>query len=168
MFGALADLCKLELVDAIPENVVQGKSVGALEGRAGTQAGAEGDVAREHGVESLHLAAALDRFAAHAENVARPLLFGLVRLFETEFHVLVIIKGIRPDLLGAVHLDLGHDPAVDGTREHIAAVIVGMLADEVDAAGGSIKVSSFPEQGLELFLDSFFHIGVVFSVSLQR
>ena len=126
--------------------------------RAGAQAGAQGHVARKHGVEALDLAAALDRLAAHAEDVAGPLLAGRILFLEAEFHELVEVDGIGPDLLGAVDLDLGHDAAVDGAGEHVTAVVVGVLADEVDTAGGGVQVAGFAEEGLELFLDFRFHI----------
>jgi hypothetical protein len=43
-----------------------------------------------------------------------------------------------------------------------------MFADEVDPAGGRVEVAGLAEEDLKLFLDSFFHIGILFSVDLQR
>ena len=168
VLGALADSRELELVDTIVKNVVQGEGEGALEGGAGTQAGAQGHVAREHGVEALHLAAALDGLAADAENVARPLLLGLVLLLEAELHVFVVIEGVGPHFRGAVDLDRGHDAAIDGAREDVAAVIIRMFADQVDASRGGIYVTFGAEQGLEFFLDFGFHIVIVLVLYLSN
>ena len=59
-------------------------------------------------------------------------------------------------LIGTVGLDFGHYHLVDGTGEHEASVIVGMLTDEVDAACRSIECSICAETFLKRGMDFFF------------
>ena len=168
VLGHLADPGQFELVDAVAENLVQGKGVGALEGRAGTEAGAQGDISGKHGIEAFHLSAPLDHLAANAEDIAGPGLFGLVLLVQAELHELVLVQGEGLHLRGPIDLDGGHDAAVDGAGEDISPVVVRVFADEVDPAGGSVQIAFFAEENLEFLLDSFFHMDIPFSVDLQR
>ena len=63
-----------------------------FQGCGGAEASTEGDVACEDGVESFHLAAALDGLAADAEDVAGPLLFRSIFLIEAEFRLGVVVE----------------------------------------------------------------------------
>ena len=161
MLCALAYLGELELVDAVAEEFVDGESEGALEGCRGRKAGAERDVTCEHGVEAFHLATPLEGLAAHSEDISCPGLDGGILLFETEFHKLVIVKGIGTDFLLSVEPYLCEDSAVDGAGEHIAAVVVGVFADEVDAAGRCEEAAVSAVKCPEFFLDLGFHCCMV-------
>ena len=133
MLRRLADLGEFEFVDAVLEKIIQGKGKRALEGCGRRKPGAEGNVSGKDGVESGHLAAPFDGLAANAEDVAGPCLVRFVFFVETEFDILVIVERIGFYLVCAV--DCSDDSLVDRAREDIAAVVVGMFADEVDAAG---------------------------------
>ena len=53
--------------------------------------------------------------------------------------LLVEIERVQVDGIGAVGTDIGHDHLVDSAGEHEATVVVGVLSDEVDTAGRSVK-----------------------------
>ena len=63
--------------------------------------------------------------------------------------------------MGAVEFDLGDDAFVDGSGEHVSAVIVGVFAYEVDAPCGRELGAALSEEGNELFVDFVFHFMVV-------
>ena len=139
-----------------PSPPLNGKA--AFQGGGRAEAGTKGNVSGKHGVEAFHLAAALDGFAADAEDISCPGLFRGILFLQTKLTKLVVVQ--REDLyLGrAVYLDCGHDSAVYCAGEHISAVIVCVLAYEVDAACRCIKDTFLSEEGLEFFLDFLFHI----------
>ena len=157
MLGALAYLGEFELVDSVVEEFVEGECEGAFQGCGGAEACAEGNVTCEDGVESFHLAAALDGFPADAEDVAGPLLVRLVLFLEAELHVFVIVEREGAHLGRAVDLHFRHDTAVDGAGEHVTAVVVGVLTDQVDPAGRCEHRPFGTEQSLEFFLDLRLH-----------
>ena len=158
VLGALADLGEFELVDGpAVEQVIDGESEGALKGGRRREACAERHVAGKNGIEAFNLAATLDGFAAHAEDVASPESFRLVRLFKSEFGIFVEVQGVSPDLIGSVRLDFSHYALVDGSREDVASVVVGVLADEVDTSGGSIDRCALPEERDKFFVNSVLH-----------
>ena len=162
MFGGLAYACQLELVYLIiVEQVVEGEGEAALEGCRRAEAGAEGNVAGKDGVEAFDTSAAFDDFAADAKDVACPLCLGGVLLGQAELGAVVHVGRVEAHAVGAVGAYVGHDDFVDGAGEDEAAVVVGVLADEVDAAGrgveGAFAAKFFFKKGFEFI----FHGGGV-------
>ena len=157
MLGALADLGEFELVDAVGEEFVQGEGEGALEGCRRAEAGTEGDISRKYGVESFYLTAALDGLAADTEDVSGPLLLGSILLVEPELGLGVIVEAVGAYLAGAVEFDLGNYAFVDGAGEYIAAVIIRVLAYEVDSACRGELGAALSEEGDELFVNLVLH-----------
>ena len=153
----LAYLCKFELVYTVLVDVLDGKCKCALKSRRRRQSGSEGNVSRKHGVESGHLAALLDGLAADSEDVAGPGLGRLVLLIEAELHLFVIVKGESSHPVGPVDFDFRYDAAVDGSGEDISSVVVGVLTDKVDTAGGSVLDTAFTEKVFEFLVDSGSH-----------
>ena len=141
----------------IPEGV---KTIGenAFQRCRGAEAGAQGNVARKDGVEAVHLAAALEDFAADAEDVPGPLLGRDVVIGEAELHIFIDVDGENLHDILAVGFDGRHDAKIDGSGEHVTAIVVRMFANEVDSAGRRIQLGSFTKERLELFKDFFFHI----------
>ena len=158
VLGALSDLRQFKLVDVVAERIVQGKGEAALEGGGRRKTRAEGNVTRKNGIESLHGTAALDRLAAHAEDVAGPRLCGLVLLVQAKDGFLVVIEGESAHLVRSIEFERRHNTFVDGAGEHIAAVIVGMFADKVDTARRCIQRCARPVEGFEFFQNFCFHI----------
>lgn len=163
MLGRLADLSQLEFVDRVfVKEIVEGECEAAFESGARAEACAEGDVACEDGVEVLHLAAALDDFAADSEHISRPALARGILLAETELGVVVDVDREDAHFVGAVGADVGHDHFVDGAGEHEAPVVIGVLADQVDAAGRCIErafaAEFFIEDLFNLFSHFVFHV----------
>ncbi len=156
VLGALADTGKLELVDAVAvEHIVDSESKAGFECGRRAEAGAKRHVAGKHGVEALNLAAALKHLAAHAEYIARPRLRRCVALGEAKLGVIIYIYRKDTNFLAAVGADLGHYHLVDSAGEHEAAVIVGMLAYEVDTSGRGIHSAVTSEASLESFVYFF-------------
>ncbi len=132
---ALTDTGQLHAVELIVvEQIVERKCKAALQSSRRRQAGTQRHIAGEHGVEALHLAAALDDLAAHAEHVARPLLLGSVLLVQTEFSRRVKVDRIQLHAVCAVGAYLGHDSLVNGAREYESTVVIGVLADEIETS----------------------------------
>ena len=154
MLRALADPGQLELVDVVLEELVEREREAALERRGRGQAGPQGDVAREDGIEALHPAAALEDLAADAEDIAGPGFRGLVLFVQAEGGGGVVIDGMKVDAGAAVGLDLGDDAFVDGAGEDVAAVVVGVLTDEVDPAGCGEHRAAVAVGREETFVDS--------------
>ena len=157
VLGGLADLGELELVDTVTVQLVDGKGKSALKGGRRGEARAERDVAGEDRVEAGDLAAALGRLAAYAENIAGPSLLGFVFLLESKLYELVIVEGIRLDLVRPVERYLRHDAFVNGSGEYISSVIVSMFTDKIDASCRCEHFSVAPVKGAEFLLDSLFH-----------
>ena len=160
VFRGLADLGQLELVDTVVEQVVQGKSESAFQGCRRGEAGAQRDVTRENRAETMHLATALDHLPAHPEQIAGPALVGLVFLVQAKFAILVMMHRICLDLLRSVHHDFRHNTLIDGSREHIATIVVRVLANQIHASGRCENGTVLSEQGPEFFLDFFFHFHI--------
>ena len=163
VLGALAYLCQFELVDAVLEEFVDGKGEAAFEGCGGRKARSQGDIACENAVETLDGSAALRGFAADAEYVPCPLLIGFIFLGQSENGFLVIVEGIGPDGILAIRLDFRNYAFVDGPRENITAVVVGMFPNQVDTAGGRENPAAFSVELGEFLVYPFLHgIGVLF------
>ena len=157
MLCALAYLGKFELVDIVVEQFVEGEGEAALEGGRRRKACTQRNVACEHGVEALHGAAALDGFAADAKDVAGPLLFGLVFLAKAEDGLVFVVQAVHVDSVLAVGFDFRDYAFVDGAGEHVAAVVVGVLADEVDAPCGCEYSAAFSEKFDKFGMDFLLH-----------
>ena len=92
VLGALANAGKVEAAEAVAVKVVDCKGEAAFKCCRRTEAGAKGYVAGKNGVETGHLAAALDGLAAHAEDVAGPGLRRLVGLFQAKLGAGVVVE----------------------------------------------------------------------------
>ena len=119
--------------------------------------GSEGNIPRESAVESLDLAAALENLAANSEYVTGPVLLGLILLSKAELDIFVVVDRECLDFVSSIGLDLDHDTAVDGSREHVAAIIVGMLTNKVDSSGGGEHLTFSLVQGFKFLPDFGFH-----------
>ena len=159
MLRALTDLGQLELVDPVGIELIDRERERALKGCGRRKAGAQRHIAGKDRVESGHLAAALDRLPADAEDIAGPLLRRLILFVQAELRVLIVVQREGTDLIGAVEADFRHNALVNGTRENIATVIIGMLTDQVDATRGSKESSLAAEALLEFCCNFFFHDG---------
>ena len=157
---ALANLSQLELLYSVAVDLIDGIGKYAFQGCRGAEAGAQRNVTGKHGIESLHLAAPLEGFPAHAKHVAGPGLFGFVLFLEAELHHFVKINGIDFYFVRSIGLDSRHDAKINGAGEHIAAIVVRMLTNQVDAPAGHIKGSFLTKKALEFFLDLCFHNGL--------
>ncbi len=158
VLGALAYLGELEFVDGVAvEEVVECEGEARLQGCRRAEACAVGHIAGEGGVEAVHLAAALLNLAAHAEDVAGPGGLGSVLLAEAELAVSVVeIDADEAHFVGAVGLDFGHYHLVDGAGKYEAAVVVGVFANEVDAACRGVKFAFGGETLLKRGVHFFF------------
>ena len=158
MLRGLSDLGELKFVDLVAiEEVVEGECETRLKSCGRAEARSERHVAREDSVKALYVASALLDFAAYTEDVACPRFFRGIFLLEAELHIFVDIDGEDSDFLKPVGTDHGHDDLVDSTREYEPAVVVGVLADEVDSSCGSIDVAFSAETVGEDFLKIFLH-----------
>ena len=79
--------------------------------------------------------------AAYAEYIACPALRGCILLAESELGIVVEIDRDGPYAVGAVGAYLGHHALVYGAGEDEASVVVGVLADKVDAAGRGVELA---------------------------
>ena len=158
MFRALADLSQLELVDVVPEQLVDSESERALKRGGRRKAGAKGNISGENAVETLDFATSFDGLPADTEDVTSPLLFRLVLFFEAKLGTLVIVNRESPDFVCPVGLDLCHYTAINCSREHITTVVVGVLTDKIDSSGRGKNLTLGLVQGLEFFPDSGFHV----------
>ena len=135
VLGRLTDAGEFEFVYfVVVEEVVERECKYAFERSRRRKACAKRYIAREDGVKPFDCASAFDDLTAHTEYIAGPLLFGGVFFVEAEFDIIVDIDRKYPDLVSAVGLDLGHDAFVDSSGENKSAVVVGVLAYEVDSA----------------------------------
>jgi len=103
--------------------------------------------------EAFRFAAALDYFAAYAEDIAGPRLLGSVGFVEAEFGVVVDVDRVYAHFFGAVCAYFCHNYLVDSAGEHEAAVIVGVFADEIDASGRRVYGAVAAEAALEYAVD---------------
>ena len=129
VLGPLAEDGQAFAVDSQPEERVEGERRSGLDGRRGGQPRAERHVAREGGLKRANLVVLLPHRPDHAARVIRP---GVV--FSPQLARLVEIRGVEAPFSGAYRHG---DAAVDGAGEHEAAVVVGVLADQVYAAWGA-------------------------------
>ena len=157
VLGGLPDFRQLELVDTEVEQLVQGERVGALQRGGGGHARPEGHVAREYGVEAAWLAAALAYLAAYAEDVARPAGRGGFLLGQPELGVIVEVECEGAYLVRPVGLDFRDHALVHGAGEDEAAVVVRVLANQVDTAGRGVKDALAMKQLVEFLFDFLFH-----------
>ncbi len=139
VLGHLADLRKLSLREFQLEDRIQGGADARFEGCRRGHAGAQGHVAAEHGVEAAHGCAALAHLFDHAIEIRGPLLFRLRAADAEEQRRIVMVDGNQVNHLGTIGADGHRDGFVHGARQHEAAVIVGMFADDVDTARGREK-----------------------------
>ena len=123
------------------EQFVEGEGEAAFQCRRGAHAGAQGYVAAIDGIEALDLHAGGHQLAHYAVDVAEVHGLGPLRVVDAEGTGHVHVDGIEVDGRGVVWTYGGRDAHVDGAGEDEAAVIVGVLADEVDAAGGGKELA---------------------------
>ena len=161
MLCGLADLGKVELVDLVVEQVVDGISECAFKSRGRRQSGSERNVSGEDSVKALYLSATLHGFPAHTEDVAGPLLLRLVLLVESELDIFIIVKRESLYFLRSVQLDLSHDSAINGSRENVTTVVVSVFTDKIDAASRSEHFAFSAEESLEFLSDSCFHFHIM-------
>ncbi len=135
VFGRLAYARQLEAVDAQREELVECIGERRFERCRRRHAGAQRHIARECRIETGDAAAAFLYLAAYAEYIACPALRGRILLAESELGIVVEIDRHGPYAVGAVGAYLGHHALVYGAGEDEASVVVGVLADKVDAAG---------------------------------
>ena len=90
----------------------------------------------------------------------RPAFGRLVLLAQPEFRAFAQVERKGPHAVRAVGTDRRDDPLVDGSREDKSPVVVGMLADEVDAPGRGEEHGSFTEELREFAAYSLFHVRV--------
>ena len=137
VLGRLADASQSEAVDTQLIEVVESKCKGALQGSRRTHTCTQGHVATEHGVETTNGVAPLLNLAAHAKEVASPLCGGFVLLVQTKFAALAEVQCIGLNFVGAIEADGSNNTFVNCAGEYEATIVVGVLANEVDAAGRS-------------------------------
>ena len=172
VLGGLAYLGERELVYFVfAEEVVECEGESAFEGSRGRHASTEGHVAGKGGVETLNVYAELHHFAANAVDEAEVGGRGAFVVVERELHVVLEVDGVGAYLAGAVGLDFSNHALLNGAGEHETAVVVGVFADEVDAAGRGIyrscaAVKVFDETASYVF-DSQFHRYSVLEVSYK-
>ena len=164
----LAYLGKLEQVEAVAENIVQGEGEGAFESRGGGKARSQRNVSAEYGAEAFDLAAPLEHLPAHAEYVFGPLLRGRILFVQAEFCILVEVYGEHFYLVCSVGGDSGHYALVNGAWKHVSAVVVCMFTYQVYTAGGRIHVAVLAEQHLEFLLNLLFHQSARYFLIGQR
>ena len=158
VLGRLTDAGQLEAVDATPKEVVQGKGEGRLQRSRRRHARTQGDITREDGIETANRVATLLHLACYTEDVVRPRSRRLVLLFEAELGTLIEVERHDPNLVGSVRADGRHDSFIDSSREDVAAIIIGMFANEVNTAGRGEERSSRTERSFESAADLFLHL----------
>ena len=138
VLGGLPDAGQLELVDAEVQQVVECKGESALQGCRRRHSRANRHIAVKHGVEAFELVTPLNDLAAHAENIVGPMLVRMVFLIHAKLAVLFLVDGVGANFVRPVELDDSMDALVDGAGENIAAVVVGVFANQVDAPRRSV------------------------------
>ena len=106
-------------------------------------------VAADNSVESLHPAATRGNFTADSVNVARPLLAGQFFLFEGKLRHLLILERIETDGPASGRPYSHINGLVDCARKHESAIVIGMFANEVDAARSGIYAAFTSEKFAE-------------------
>ena len=153
VLGALAYLGKFKEVNPVAKKVVERKGEAALECGRRRQTCSKRHIPCKNCIKALNLSAALDGLAAHAEDVAAPLLLRLILLVEPEAAGGIVIQGIEIDPGTAVRLDLGNYALVYGSRENVSPVVVCMLTDKVDSSCGSELNATLSVEGNEFFVN---------------
>ena len=142
VLGALSDLSQFQALNlVVAEEVVETVGEAALEGCAGAHACSEGHITCKGGVETFDGNAESHHLAADTEDIASPRGLGTCGVVEGELNAILQVNAIGVNVAGAVGLDFGNHALFHGAGEHETVVIVGVLADEVDAAGGCIDIS---------------------------
>ena len=136
VLGFLGQLDQGQVVDLQPGEGVQGEGQAALErGRRG-HARPDGDVAAEDAVEAADAVARLEELVDDALEVVGPAERGAVELADLAAEFLVVVVGDEvADAVGPGR-DGEDDGLVRGAGQDEALVVIGVLADEVDPAGG--------------------------------
>ena len=150
VLGALAHAGEFHLLDLVvaPE-VIERVSVGAFEGCGGGHACAEGHIACKGRVETLDGNAEGHHLAANAEDVACPSSLRTCLVVERKLCVVFQVDGVSAYVARAVGLDFGNHALLYCAGENEAVVVVGMFADEVDAAGRSVNAARFAVKVLD-------------------
>ena len=130
----------LGLADGKPLGFLEGLADGHLQGGGRGKAGALGHVAGDHQVEAAQGVATGLQMLDHAADVVAPALIrvmgdGLVQA--EQIPLVAVVGGDHVHQVVAAPADGDAGLVVDGTGQHEAVVVVGVLADEVDAAGGA-------------------------------
>ncbi len=102
------------------------------------------DVAAVEHLKTLCLKSFFRQFAENAERIINPLItLFFIQFVQTDTGPVVKIGGGHANhrIIGFADCEIG--PEAQCARENISAVIIGMLADQVDAAGGKEKLYFF-------------------------
>ena len=129
----------LGLADGEPQRLLEGLADGHLQRGGRGEAGPLRYVAGDHQIEAVQGIAPLLQVLHHPADVVAPALVGMMidGLAEIEQVALVAVVGgdhVHQAVIAQADGDAGL--VVDGAGQHEAVVVVGVLANEVDAAGG--------------------------------
>jgi len=153
MFGRLADPRQFEFVDATVVKLVQCKSISRFQRRRRRHTGTKGHIAGKDSIETTDFTAPFLDFATNTENIAGPAFLRLVLLVQTERALLTEVERISIHLVRSVEPDGSNDTFVDSTRKDESAVVIRMLANQIDASGRSIQGAGVAEAPGEVAVD---------------
>ncbi len=136
VLGPLGQLDQGQAVEAQAEHVVEGEGQAALDRRRRGHPGADGNVPAEDAVEAADLVPGPQELVDDALKVVGPAQRGAVEAAELAAELLVEVA--RDEMADVVGTRGGgeDDGLVGGPGQDEALVVVGVLADEVDAARG--------------------------------
>ena len=135
MLRGLSDFCQLELIDSKLEQIVKGKGVCTFQCGRGRHPGSQWHIAGKRRIESLDSTPALDNLAAYSEDITCPTCLRCVFFAEAELYIIVQVDGESANFVRPVRFDFGYHAFINGTGENETAIVVGVLANEVDASG---------------------------------
>ena len=135
VLGCLSDAGERDAVEPEHKLLVEREGDSGSDRRGRGHAGPERDVAAEGAVEARDLEASGADLGDDAEHVVGPAAIGRQQRRRSALVRLVEIDGEQAVAEPAVGCDRERDRTVDGRGEHEPLVVVGVLADQVDAAG---------------------------------
>ena len=143
VLSGLSGKSHIPLVDlVVAKDVVQTAGEATLHSGAAGHAGTKGNVAGKGDVEALDGYTEFLHLEGDAVDVASPRSAGTSGVVQVEVHTVLQVDGIgHHGVFRAVGAHFGHDAFIDSTGEHETAVVVGVLANEVDTSGRSIYIA---------------------------